>query len=173
MMSDQITAIPSPSPATNRRLKIALAVSVALNLAIAGLIGGIALHGGPGGRGDMMVRDFGFGTFDGALRPEDKEALRKSIQGKLGDIRAARQQMQADGTAILAALRAEPFDKAVLAATLAQQSLHFNDRLKFGSQVISDFLLGLSPEERVAFADRLEHRMSRGRDDDPKADGGN
>ncbi len=156
---------PSASP-SNRGLKIALAVSVALNLGIAGLIGGIAWHGGPGGRGDMMVRDFGFGPFNDALSPEDRQALRQSVMDRAGDIREARRQMQADGANILAALRAEPFDPAALAAAIDAQAGHLGERLKFGSDVIRDHILGLSPEARAAFADRLERRMRHGRDDD-------
>ena len=156
---------PSASPST-RGLKIALAVSVALNLGIAGLIGGIAWHGGPGGRGDMMVRDFGFGPFNDALSPEDRQALRQSVMDRAGDIREARRQMQADGANILAALRAEPFDPAALAAAIDAQAGHLGERLKFGSDVIRDHILGLSPEARAAFADRLVRRMRHGRDDD-------
>ena len=148
----------------NRGLKIALAVSVALNLAVAGLVGGIALHGGPGQRGNMMVRDMGFGPFDDALLPEDRDSLRKSIQARFGDIRAARQLMQADGLAVLSALKAEPFDPATLGRALDAQADHLGERLKFGSVMIRDYLLALPSEARLAFADRLEQRMRRGRD---------
>ncbi len=165
-MSDptQIPVPPALPAPTGRKLKIALAISVAINLCVAGLIGGIALHVGPGGHGDMMVRDFGFGPFDDALSPDDRDALRGAIQGKLGDIRAARQQMQADGIAILSALRADPFDKDRLGAALDAQSDHLGERLKFGNGVIREFLMGLTPMARADFADRLEHRMRRGRD---------
>lgn len=159
---------PSPS---NRGLKIALAVSVALNLGVAGLIAGVAWHGGPGGRGEMMVRDFGFGLFNDALSPEDRQALRQSVMGRAGDIREARRQMQADGASILAALRANPFDPAALTAALDAQAGHLGERLKFGSDVIRDHILGLSPQARDAFADRLERRMRRGRDQDGPSDG--
>ncbi len=146
-----------------RGLKIALAVSVALNLAVAGLIGGMALHGGPGGRGDVMVRDFGFGPFEDALQPQDRAALRETVRARMGDIRAARQQMQRDGLAILAALRAEPFDPAALTTALETQSQNISNRLTFGSDVMRDFVLGLTPDARSAFADRLEQHMGRGR----------
>ena len=148
----------------NRGLKIALAVSVALNLAVAGLVGGIALHGGPGQRGNMMVRDMGFGPFDDALLPEDRDSLRASIQARFGDIRAARQLMQADGLAVLSALKAEPFVPATLGQVLDAQADHLGERLEFGSAMIRDYLLALPSEARLAFADRLEQRMRRGRD---------
>lgn len=158
----ELSANPTQS---NRGLKIALAVSVALNLGVAGLVGGIAWHGGPGARGDMMVRDFGFGPFNDALLPDDRQALRQSVMARSGDIREARRQMQADGATILAALRSDPFDPAALAAALDTQAGHLGARLKFGSDVIRDYILGLTPEARTAFADRLEQRMRPRRDD--------
>ena len=163
------TPTPSPTtglpPASNRGLKIALAVSVAVNLGIAGMVGGIAWKGGPGGRADMMVRDFGFGPFNDALLPEDRKALRQTVLARADEIRVARQLMQADGVTILAALRAQPFDPASLGAALDAQARHLGERLKFGSDVIRDYILSLSPESRAAFADRLEHRMRHGLDD--------
>ena len=172
MTDTKQTASPTAPPATpGRGLKIALAVSVALNLAVVGLVGGMILHGGPGMRGDMMVRDMGFGPFDGALLPEDRDALRKQIQGRFGDIRAARQQMQADGVAILAAMRAEPFDPAALSAALDAQAEHLGARLEFGSTMIRDYLLALPDQARREFADRLEQRMRNGRDGERDKDG--
>lgn len=162
--------VPTGGP-PNRGLKIALAVSVALNLAVAGLVGGIALHGGPGQHGRMMVRDMGFGPFDDALLPEDRDSLRASIQARSGDIRAARQLMQADGLAVLAALKAEPFDPAALGRALDAQADHLGERLEFGSVMIRDYLLALPAEARLAFADRLEQRMRRGRDEGRGKDG--
>jgi uncharacterized membrane protein len=155
-----------PTNAPSRGLKIALAVSVAINLAVAGLVGGMAIHGGPGPRGDGFVRDMGFGPFDGALSPEDRENLRKTIQGRSGDIGTARQQMQADALAILSAMKAAPFDPAVLSAALDAQAANLGERLKFGSAIMRDYLLALPDDARRAFADRLEQRMRRGRDND-------
>lgn len=160
----------APPPRGGRGLKIALAISVALNLAVAGLVTGIVLHGGPGGRGDM-VRDLGFGPFEGALSSEDREALRKVVRDRFGDIRAARRQMQEDVQALLAALTAEPFDPARLTAAMAAQAEHLGDRLEFGSEVLRDHLLSLSDEDRRAFAARLEERMRHGRDGDGPGEG--
>jgi uncharacterized membrane protein len=165
------TLPPAPPPAApakpGRGLRIALAVSLALNLGVAGLVGGMILHGGPRMHGDM-VRDMGFGPFDEVLRPEDRDALRKGLQQRAGDLRAARREMQADAGAILAALRADPFDPAGLTAALDGQRQHLADRLSLGSGLIRDFLLALPQEDRLDFADRLEARMKHGRDAPPK-----
>jgi uncharacterized membrane protein len=140
-----------------------LAVSVALNLAVAGLVGGIAFRGGPGMHGDMAVKDLGFGPFDGALSPEDRDSLRKTLRAHLGDLQSARKQMQVDGLAILSALRADPFDAAALSSAMDDQAQHLGQRLEFGNAIIRDHVLALSGAERLAFADRLEQRMRHGR----------
>ena len=159
-----VTATP-PTPAPGRGVRIALAVSLALNLGVAGLIGGLWLEGGPGGHGDM-VRDLGFGPFDAALRPEDRDALRKRLQDHAGDLKAAGQEMRGDAAAILLALRATPFDKALLTGALLSQEQHLETRLKLGNQVIGDFLVALPDQERTEFADRYEHHLRRPKNED-------
>lgn len=158
---------PPPPPKTGRGLHIALAVSVALNLAVLGAIGGAFLHGGPGGRADM-IRDMGFGPFDEALRPEDRAELRQFMVQHAGDLRAARSRMQADAAAILTALRAEPFEPEELAEALATQQQHLTDRLSLGSGLMRDFLVALPEDERAEFADRLEDHMRHRRGDASK-----
>jgi uncharacterized membrane protein len=100
----------APQPAGTRRgLKIALAVSVALNLAVAGLVAGAWVKGGPG---HVMPRDLSFGPFSEALNAEDRRALRKALLDRAPGFRDARKAAQAEFTALLAALRASPFDPA-------------------------------------------------------------
>ena len=162
---------PTPRPGRNRGLKIALAISVAVNLAVAGLVGGIAVRGGPGMHGDLAVRDLGFGPFDGALSPQDRDGLRQVLRGRLGEVRTARRQFQTDALAILTALRVEPFDPAGLTSAMDGQVQHLRQRMEFGNAIIRDHILGLTTDERLAFADRLEHRLHLGRGDrDGKAD---
>lgn len=167
MTDATLTQPPTPSR-PGRGLKIALAVSVALNLGVAGLIAGMALDGGPGRHGDMMARDLGFGPFDGALLPQDRDALRQNIQGRIAELRTARRQMQADNASVLTALRADPFDQTALSTALNTQAQHLGDRLTIGSDVIRDYLTALPKDARLAFADRLEHRMRHGKDGDGK-----
>ena len=155
---------PAPPPKPGRGLRIALAVSVALNLGVAGIVGGSFFHDGGGGRSNM-IRDMGFGPFDEALTPDDRDALRKSMVQRAGDLRAARQQMESDATAILTALRASPFDPAGLTAALGAQEQHLADRLTLGTGLMRDFLVALPQDERAEFADRLEEHMRHGRGD--------
>ncbi|NBZ87690.1 periplasmic heavy metal sensor [Stagnihabitans tardus] len=133
--------------------------SLALNLLVAGLAVGAWVKGPPGMRDG---RDLGFGMFDEAFRPEDRMALRDAVRARAGDLRAARGQMAGDLAAVAAALRAEPFDATALKAALATQQEHLTARLRIGSEVIGDYLAGLSPKDRAAFAERLEARAKRG-----------
>jgi uncharacterized membrane protein len=149
-----------------RPFKALLAISVAINLAVAGMIGGMLFHGGPGRHGDLGVRDLGFGPFDEALLPEDRDTLRQNLKTHLGDIKMARQMMSSDNEAILAALRSNPFDGVALKAALTAQTQHLEDRLKLGSGVMQDLLLAMPDAPRLAFADRLEDHMRRGRGGD-------
>ena len=157
-----------PTGTPGRGMRIALAVSLALNLGVAGLVGGLLFEGGPRGRSEI-VRDLGFGPFDEALRPEDRDVLRKAMQSRSGDLRAAGDQMRSDAVSILGALRAVPFDKVALTAALQGQEQHLTARLKLGNAVFGDFLAGLSDQVRIAFADRYEHHLKRPKGDAPVA----
>ena len=166
-----------PQAKTPRGMKIALAVSVAINLGVAGLVGGLALTDGPGGHGDKLVRDMGFGPYDAVFSPEDRTALRHAIVSRLGDFKSARQQMQGDMTAILTALRADPFVPGAVSTAFDAQAQHLTERLTLGNAVVRDYLVALSAAARLAFAERLDQVLQHGPSGDgkgfDKAGGGN
>ncbi len=114
---DQTPVRPTRS---GRGLRWALGISLALNLAVVGMVAGAMLRDGSGMRG-AMVRDLGFGPFTEALSREDRRALRQALFERAPEIRQARQQRQEDLQALVAILRAEPFDAAALAAAMAEQ----------------------------------------------------
>ena len=74
--------------APGRAVRIALAVSVALNLAVVGVVAGAALK--HGGSGHEMERDSGFGPFSEALSREDRRALRGQILQRAPELRSVR-----------------------------------------------------------------------------------
>lgn len=153
--------ITSTQPAS-RKLKIALAISLALNLAVAGVVGGAMLKGGGGHHGDM-VRDLDFGPFTQAFDPNDRVALRDRFLDRVPEFRAARREMRADFTAVLAALRADPFDAAALGAALSGQSERAAKNLAIGQALVADHIAAMTPQARKAFADRLEANLTKGR----------
>ena len=173
------TATPPPAPpappnppvrhASPRVMRIALAVSVALNLAILGAVAGSFLHerGGMGGRGEMG-RDLGFGPFGEALAPDDRRVLRDWLKARAPELRSANSQRYADLTAVQAALRAQPFDPAALRAAFEAMRGRMEVQLALGHQALTEVILAMPDAQRLALADRLERGMQRGREGDGK-----
>jgi uncharacterized membrane protein len=137
-----------------------LALSLALNLAILGMVGGAMVRGGMAGH-TAMVRDLGFGPFSEALRPEDRKALRQAFFERVPDFRQTRRQMRADTAALLEALRAEPFDAGAVSTALQNHQDHLSGQLNLGQELLADHLLSLTTPERLAFADRLQKVLQR------------
>ena len=160
-MSDPQPTVPPEAsvPATSRGVKIALAVSVALNLAVAGLAAGAFLRDGPH-RG--MPRDMSFGPFSEALDDADRKSIRQALMERMGEFREQRQVAKAEFEALLVALRADPFDPAAMQAALSAIEARNSQRLELGRSLIEARLTEMSPEARKAFADRLEKALRRG-----------
>jgi uncharacterized membrane protein len=146
-------------PAAPRWMKIALVVSVALNLSVAGLVLGAWLGDGPH---KGMPRDLSFGPFSDALNDADRRALRKDLMGRAGEFRSSREAARAEFVALLDALRAEPFDPAAMSSALTAIETRNAERLDLGRSLIETRLIGMSADERRAFADRLEKGLRRG-----------
>ena len=157
---------PVLSPSSPRKLRIALALSLAVNLAIGGVLAGSFLRDGPPGGG----RDFGLGPISEALSREDRKALRAAFVAQHPDIGAGRQAMRGDIDALLAALRATPFDPAALDGALAAIAQRNGALIATGRAVLAERIKAMDPAKRAAFADRLEKKMQqrgkRGKDQD-------
>jgi uncharacterized membrane protein len=150
---------PSAPPVPGRRwVQVALAVSVGLNLAVAGLAIGAWIKDGPG-RG--MPRDLSFGPFTEALSDGDRHALRDALGEKGQGFRAEREAMRGELAALLVTLRATPFDPAAAEAALSAITRRAADRLDLGRELIEARILAMSDAERMAFADRLERGLKR------------
>lgn len=166
MTAQSQTPQPGEPPVTpsksGRGLRIALAISLALNLAVLGVFAGAMLRDGHGMRGSM-VRDLGFGPFTEALSREDRRAMRESLFARAPEIREARRLQRADVEGLVALLRAEPFDAVAFAARMAEQQVRMERQLRLGQEVLQDRVAQMSPEARRGFADRLEAGLSRGR----------
>ncbi len=160
-MSDPLTSVPTPppGPTTSRGVKIALALSVALNLAVAGLAVGAWLGDGPH---KGMPRDMSFGPFSEALDDSDRKAIRRTLLDRVGEFRAQREAAEAEFQTLLAALRADPFDPAAMKVALSSIETRNAERLQLGRTLIETRLIEMSPKERAAFADRLEKGLRRG-----------
>lgn len=153
----------TPTSQTSRGLpwgRIVLIASLALNLLIVGLVAGALLrHHGFDGR--PPLRDLGYGPFGAALSPEDRHELGRRMGDRAGDLRNNRQDLRRQFAEMLAALRAQPFDAAALAALVEQQKIILAERQAIGQALLLERIAAMSDAERAAFADRLERTMRR------------
>lgn len=160
MSNETHTPPVAPQPGLSRGWKLAFGLSVAMNLAVLGVIGGAMLRDGPPHRMDM-VRDLGFGPFTEALSHEDRAAMRGAFLERAPDFKKSRADMRAEFAAVLAALRAEPFSVDGLTAALTAQSARAQQNLTMGQDLLAERVAAMSPAERTAFADRLEQSLTR------------
>jgi uncharacterized membrane protein len=142
-------------------MKVLLAVSLAINLGVLGLVGGAALRGA-GDRGRPDVRDIGFGPFTEALSPQDRQELRGAFLRDGGNPRAMRQMMRSQVGTLLQVLRSEPLQEADLRAVFSQFQQRWQERLDLGQRLLADRIIAMSPDDRARFADRLEEVVARG-----------
>ncbi len=152
-----------PEPAIRkpgRGLRIALAVSLALNLAVLGVVGGAMVKSG--GKRPAAIHELGFGPFTDALTREQRGELRKSFAARGPGFRALRREMREDADVILATLRAEPFAPDEFAARLRQMSDRLSGRMRDSEQLLVGLVAAMSPADRAAFADRLQAGMEEG-----------
>ena len=144
-----------------RALRVALAISVALNLLVAGLALGSLFHmGGRDGRPEM-TRDLAFGPFGESLRPEDRRALRDYLKARAPELRSAVGQRNRDLAAVQAALRATPFDPALFSAAIDAMRGRLEGQLTLGFDGLIEVVKNMPDPERRALADRLDRGMRR------------
>lgn len=160
-MTDPAHTAPQTAPPTSfRGLKIAFALSLALNLLVAGMVAGAWLNGGGPGHG--LPRDLSFGPFSEALSHEDRRAIRRALWAEKDSLRAGREAAKAEFDTLLAALRAEPFDPSAVDAALSAVVIRSEGRLAKGQELLTDRIGTMSPTDRLAFADRLEGALKHG-----------
>jgi uncharacterized membrane protein len=162
-MTDPQQPIPGAEPPRRRRWSTAvLVVSLVLNFLGIGVVAGAWLGQG-GALGGRPPSDSGALPYLAALDPQDRAAMRTAWRREgpgLSDLRA---QRRAETAALVAALRAEPFDRVALEAALAAQTAALAERQALAQRLLVDRLATMGPAEQAVFADRLEagarHRM--------------
>ncbi|WP_157971199.1 periplasmic heavy metal sensor [Pseudogemmobacter bohemicus] len=163
-MTDPETAVPQAR--TRGWVRALLALSLAGNLAIAGLFAGAWLGAwsdtGASGRSEEHGsgrRDNGLGPLATAMRGEDWRAMREAWVSRNPDLKRGHEQLLADYDPLMAALRAEPFDAKAMQAALVTISENNSRRLVSASEVIGAYLATLNETERRAYAARLEKAL--------------
>jgi uncharacterized membrane protein len=136
-----------------RWMKITLVLSLALNLLVAGVVGGAMLrHGMRPGDPHPSARAHLGRAYVQALERGDRRALWSAMQAEQPDAAAP----GADPDAVLRALRATPYDPAALRDIMVRQRQAGQARLRRGQRLLQERLTEMSDAERAAYADRLE-----------------
>ena len=146
-------------------LKITVAVSLAINLLIAGIVlGAIAGRDRDGSAAERMrvSRDLAPPPFIVALDAADRRAIVRKFRQASAPFGQNRAELKADLAAILDALRADEFDGAAVEATLSGLRDRGVARQEEGMQVLIGHLSTMTPAARRAYADRLEAALRRG-----------
>lgn len=150
------TSTPGSAP---RWMRIALAVSLALNLLVVGIVvGAITMHGRHD-RERRIARDVAAAPFVMALDDADRRAVIDELRSETGSLRENRRLIRARFGALLEALRAESFDRGTVETLLAEQRGAATVRQEVGERIFLDRLERMSAAERAAFADRLERSI--------------
>lgn len=156
---------------TSRWLRIALVVSLALNLAVIGLVAG-SIAKDPsrlrdrdrsehGQRLPAGLRELGPLPFIVALEPDQRAALLDSARSRETDLRAPRSVLRQRFEEMLNLLRAEEFDEDALRALIAEQRSASIRRAEVGESLLVAQFAAMSQAERAAYADRLDRSLKR------------
>ncbi|AUC54345.1 hypothetical protein CDO87_14665 [Sagittula sp. P11] len=148
----------------NRVLRIMLFLSLAANLVVAGVVVAFLWNGPPPppGRPDGGDPALPYTrALDEDQRDEVRQALRDAFVNDRKEARSVRRDVFADYRQALEVLRAEPYDPAALEALMTAQAERSAGFRKRGQEVLSAYVAEMSPEERGAYADRLEETLAR------------
>lgn len=151
------------APRSPRWMRIVLVASLALNLAGIGIVTGAVLGHSKRPPRPVAVNELGFGPYTDALSSEDRRALRSAFVERAPDFRELRKLMKADFDRLLTILRSEPYDAAAAAEVISAQGERARRGFELGHDLLLERLQTMAPEERAAFADRLEEVITRPR----------
>ena len=164
-MSETIDGAPTPPlpPKTGHGVKVALFVSLAINILIVGLIVGAMSHRWRDR--DMMqgpaMADLGFGPYIAALDDGQRRDFVREVLGSAKDFRKNREEIRSGIEGMLTLLRAPTFDVAAFDATLKAQSLKLEERRALAIDLFVKRVAEMTPEAREELADRLARVLRR------------
>lgn len=155
------------SPRSGRWLKLGLALSLALNIGIAGMVAGAVLRHGSKPEGaqhsmraplDRNGPEITLRTALGALDRTERRALLRDFRPLQPGAESA---LPPPTALVLQALRAEQFDPGPLSSALDaghDRLIALNQR---SQQALLDALMAMPHDARRAYADRLEAALAR------------
>ena len=151
-----------PTARPSRIWRIVLIFSLALNLAVVGIVAG-AMISGRFGDGPPRRIDFGLGPVARALTSDERRDIGRDLRQ---DHNLRSHDFRGQMAAMTAALRADPYDPAAMQALLEDQAARLSQVQANARLAVLERIAAMSPARRSAFADRLEEELQRrpGRD---------
>jgi len=142
-------------PKSSRWLKIALGVSLCLNLLVAGAIGGAIFKGHKGGKfeGARAIAQDPLRAVFGALPRETRRDLMRQMRQTGRDHPQNRSAWVSEFTTLL---RAETLDKEALEALFKRRTERLELMTSTGRALLIENISAMSAEERVAMAQKAE-----------------
>lgn len=161
-MTDPVTSPPDAkaAPAKSPRwVKVLLALSLALNVAVLGIVAGAALKFHRGGVAMDGPGGMSFGPFSDALTQDQRRALFRDLSKDGSGLRDMRRELRADMDRVLTTLRATPFDPQAFRSAIEQQNNRLAARVDQGREGLIDLIEAMTDAERADFAAKLERRL--------------
>lgn len=161
---DEVTQ--RPQTRTPRPMKIVLGLSLALNLAIAGLVlGAVVLHKTPNdgdrlGPSERINALRSLGPLAGTLSRDERRSLMDQMGGRAA-MTEARRGIAAGHREVEAALRSDPFLPEAMIAALSIQRGYLAELQNSGHRALVDLIADMPPERRIELADDLAKRSRR------------
>lgn len=142
----------APLPAKPRRWTLyALIASLAVNLAVLGLVAGLALKGPPGRPGPEM----GLWRYAGALPEPYRGDLMRQLRESRDAWRMERDRLSGQRQILASALTAQPYDRATVESALALERSMLDGLAVQGAQVLLDQIDRMDAQARADYAARL------------------
>lgn len=148
------TAPPKPSRRWRDWLLVA---SLGLNLVVLGLVAGAILRGPP----ERPMAGPALGHYARALPDPYRRDLGRALRASRRDWAPGRDALRGQRTALAAALTAEPYDPARVAGLLEQELTLATDLGDRGVALLMTQIDRMGPEDRAAFAGRLQQERAR------------
>ena len=146
-----------PVARPSRLWRVVLVLSLALNLAVAGVIIG-AVTSGRASDGPPRSFDLGIGPIARALEPQERRAIARDLR-RDRSLRAL--DFRGRATEMVETLRAEPFDAVQFRALMDAQVTAVSGLQSKAQDATLDQIIAMTPERRRAFADRVAEELSR------------
>lgn len=133
-------------------VKVLLAISLALNLAVIGMLGGAALRG----HSPRAQTAEGVSILARAMPFKFQTQLRGAIRDRRNDLRPDREAMRLLRTNLIDALEAEPFDISAVETVLSNQRTLLSNLIVVGHSEVIAQIAAMDAQDRARYVENLQ-----------------